>query len=383
MAIYNVISFITNVNLPYGCLTGIRPTKLYREFGNRADEIFTRDFSVSYDKLKIIKDTVRTQNNIKNRNNNKVDFYVHIPFCPTRCAYCSFVSVPINKQRKYLDEYVDKLVQEIKFMKKYMSLNNIKVRSIYVGGGTPTSLPIELLEKVLKELNMKVKEFTVEAGRPDTITDEVVDLLLKYKVTRLSINPQTFLNRTLKLIGRKHSNTDTLKAYELVRNKFDVNMDLIAALPGESINDFKKNVQKAIKLNPANITIHTLYLKAGSELKVAGYDNNSRNSDVFEMVDYAFKTLEENGYNPYYMYRQKYTAGALENVGYAKLKKECIYNVDIMEEDTSIIACGAGAITKVIKNRELIVRKFNFKEPKEYILRFDEIIEKTKEFWSE
>ena len=160
-------------------------------------------------------------------------------------------------------------------------------------------------------------------------------------------------------------------------------MDLIAMLPGETFEDFKFSVDEAIRLNPANITVHTLYLKAGSELKVQGYDNNARNDEVFEMVSYAYNKLKESGYNPYYMYRQKYTAGSLENVGYSKPGKENLYNVDIMEEDTSIIACGAGAVTKVIKNKDLIVRKFNFKEPKEYILRFDEVIEKTKEFWSE
>ena len=381
MALYKVISFITGVNLPYGCLTGIRPTKLYREFGENADEVFTYDFNVSYEKLKVIKDTVNTQNAIKNRNNDKIDFYVHIPFCPSRCAYCSFISTPINKQKAILEEYTEKLIKEIRLMKRYIRENKIKLRSIYIGGGTPTSLPIDLLEKILKTLNMRVKEFTVEAGRPDTITPEMVDLLLKYKVTRLSINPQTFLNRTLKVIGRKHTNQDTLNAYNLVKDKFDINMDLIAALPGESLKDFENNIKKAVKLNPASITVHTLYLKAGSELKVEGYNNNERNAEVFNMINFSFKYLEENGYNPYYMYRQKYTAGSLENVSYAKPGKECVYNVDIMEDDTSIIACGAGSSSKLIKEKDLIVRQFDFKEPREYILRFDEIIQKKKEFF--
>ena len=383
MALYKALSFITEVNLPYGCLTGIRPTKLYREFGDKADEVFMNDFNVSYEKLNIIKDTVRTQETMLLRKKEHIDFYVHIPFCPSRCAYCSFVSIPINKQKQYLVEYTDKLLKEIRLMKRYIRENKLKVRAVYIGGGTPTSLPLELLEKILKSLNFKAKEFTVEAGRPDTINEEVVELLLKYGVTRVSINPQTFLNRTLKAIGRKHTNKDTLDAYNLVKDKFDVNMDLIACLPGESVKDFQNNINKAIKLQPANITVHTLYLKAGSELKVQGYDNNSRNDEVFEMVSYAYNKLKESGYNPYYMYRQKYTAGSLENVGYSKPGKENLYNVDIMEEDTTIIACGAGAVTKVIKNKDLIVRKFNFKEPKEYILRFDEILDKTQEFWAQ
>ncbi len=381
MAIYNTLVFLTGISLPYGCLTGIRPTKLFQELKERAEKVFANDYSVSDEKLSLIKRIVSVQKGLRNQDENAMDIFVFIPFCPTKCAYCSFVSMTIDRQKKVVEPYVEKLVEELQFIHKLVKQKKIIIRSVYVGGGTPTSLPSHLLDKVLKSCKFKCKEFTVEAGRPDTITPEIVDVLRKNRVSRISINPQTFNDETLKKIGRKHTSYDVEQAYKMVKRYFDVNMDLIAMLPDETLEDFRRSVDACVALNPENITVHTLYLKKGSELKLASYKHTDYDT-ASNMVDYAYEKLTENGYNPYYMYRQKYTSGNLENVGYAKLGKECIYNIDIMEEDTSIIASGAAAISKKwTASKNLIERNANFKEPLEYVKHFDTVMSRQKEFW--
>lgn len=389
IAIYRTLSFLLNVNLPYGCLTGIRPTKLYCEIENEADrysksarDVFLKDYSVSEGKVELIQKIVAVQKPIRNKSSRQFDVFVFIPFCPTRCAYCSFVSLPIDKQKKLVEPYVDCLVRELEQTKRIIEKKRIKVRAVYVGGGTPTSIGAELLDNVLERCHFGAKEFTVEAGRPDTITSEIVDVMQKHGVTRVSVNPQTFNDKTLEIIGRKHKSADTYNAYMLVKDKFDVNMDLIACLPGETIDDFKRSVDIAVALNPANVTVHTLYMKKGSALKQAGYDNTDFET-ASQMVDYAYRKLTSAGYEPYYMYRQKYTSGNLENVGYAKPKKACVYNIDIMEEDTSIIANGANGISKKWNKKiNLITRCANYKEPIEYIKHIDEMLERQGDFWS-
>lgn len=381
-AIYGTLSFLSGVNLPYGCLTGIRPTKLYTEIGENAEQMFLKEFSVQRNKVDLIKSIVEVQKPIRNVNENEFDVFVFIPFCPTRCAYCSFVSVSIDKQKKLVEPYVELLLKEIEFLKEVVRMRKIKVRAVYVGGGTPTSLPTVLLDSVLSSLrDFGALEFTVEAGRPDTITPTVVRILKNNGVTRISVNPQTFNQKTLDLIGRRHTAEDIERVYKRCKAHFDVNMDLIAMLPGESLDDFKLSVDKAISLSPSNITVHTLYLKKGSELKVGGYKSTD-NATAEAMVNYAYEQLSSAGYEPYYMYRQKYTSGNLENVGYSKAGKVCVYNVDIMEEDTSILAAGAAAISKKwTKSRNLIERNANFKEPLEYIKNFDSVIERQRKFW--
>ena len=389
IAIYRTISFLTNINLPYGCLTGIRPTKLYQEiqknplkYGKSAREMFMSDYSVSEDKVKLIEHIVNTQKRLRNKNSRACDVFVFIPFCPTRCAYCSFISLPIDRQRKLVEPYVECLIRELEQTRAYVAEKKIKIRSVYVGGGTPTSIGAELLDRVLEHCHFDSKEFTVEAGRPDTINQEIVDVLLKHGVTRISVNPQSFNDKTLKLIGREHTSGEIYTAYSLVKDKFVVNMDLIAMLPGETFEDFKRSVDIAVALKPQNITVHTLYLKKGSALKLENYDNTDYET-ASQMVDYAYKKLTADGYNPYYMYRQKYTSGSLENVGYAKPKTECIYNIDIMEEDTSIIANGAAAISKKwIKRKELIERCANYKEPLEYVKNIDLMLQRQHDFWN-
>lgn len=388
IAIYRNLSFLTGVNLPYGCLTGIRPTKLYSEIQNEqekyaksAREVFVKDYSVSESKVQLVEKIVNVQRPLRNKSSKEYDVFVFIPFCPTRCAYCSFVSLPIDKQKKLVRPYVDCLIRELEQTKELIRCKKIKVRAVYVGGGTPTSIGAELLDEVLEHCHFGGREFTVEAGRPDTINKDIVDVMKKHGVTRISVNPQTFNDKTLEIIGRRHKCSDTYDAYMLVKDSFDVNMDLIACLPGETLDDFKRSVDIAVALNPANITVHTLYMKKGSALKQCGYDNTDYDTAA-QMVDYAYSKLTESGFEPYYMYRQKYTSGNLENVGYAKPDKACIYNIDIMEEDTSIIANGANAISKKWdKRRNLITRCANYKEPLEYVKHIDEMLERQAQFW--
>ena len=388
IAIYRTLSFLTGVNLPYGCLTGIRPTKLFleiqndfKDYGKGAREVFIDDYSVSEGKVNLVEKIVNVQAPIRNKSSKEYDVFVFIPFCPTRCAYCSFVSLPIDKQRKLVEPYVECLIRELVQTKELIRSKKLKIRAVYVGGGTPTSIGAEALDRVLEYCHFGAREFTVEAGRPDTIDEDIVAVMQKHGVTRVSVNPQTFNDKTLEIIGRRHKSVQTYNAYMLVRDKFDVNMDLIACLPDETFEDFKRSVDIAVALNPANITVHTLYMKKGSALKQGGYDNTDFET-ASKMVDYAYSKLTESGYEPYYMYRQKYTSGNLENVGYAKPNKACIYNVDIMEEDTSIIANGANAISKKWnKKLNLITRCANYKEPLEYVKHIDEMMKRQHDFW--
>lgn len=388
IAIYRTLSFLTGVNLPYGCLTGIRPTKLFLEiqndfedYGKGAREVFIDDYSVSEGKVNLVEKIVNVQAPIRNKSSKEYDVFVFIPFCPTRCAYCSFVSLPIDKQRKLVEPYVECLIRELEQTKELIRSKKWKIRAVYVGGGTPTSIGAEALDRVLEHCHFDAREFTVEAGRPDTIDEDIVAVMQKHGVTRVSVNPQTFNDKTLDIIGRRHKSAQTYNAYMLVKDKFDVNMDLIACLPEETFEDFKRSVDIAVALNPANITVHTLYMKKGSALKQGGYDNTDFDT-ASKMVDYAYSKLTESGYEPYYMYRQKYTSGNLENVGYAKPNKACIYNVDIMEEDTSIIANGANAISKKWnKKLNLITRCANYKEPLEYVKHIDEMMKRQHDFW--
>ena len=388
IAIYRTLSFLTGVNLPYGCLTGIRPTKLFleiqndfKDYGKGAREVFIDDYSVSDAQVNLVEKIVNVQAPIRNKSSKEYDVFVFIPFCPTRCAYCSFVSLPIDKQRKLVEPYVECLIRELEQTKELIRSKKWKIRAVYVGGGTPTSIGAQALDRVLEYCHFGAREFTVEAGRPDTIDEDIVAVMQKHGVTRVSVNPQTFNDKTLEIIGRRHKSVQTYNAYMLVRDKFDVNMDLIACLPDETFEDFKRSVDIAVALNPANITVHTLYMKKGSALKQGGYDNTDFET-ASKMVDYAYSKLTESGYEPYYMYRQKYTSGNLENVGYAKPNKACIYNVDIMEEDTSIIANGANAISKKWdKKLNLITRCANYKEPLEYVKHIDEMMKRQHDFW--
>lgn len=385
--LYDILSDCTKITLPYGSLTGIRPTKLYHELlecKKDAYQYFTQYLRVPEDSANWIKRICSNQQGIYSHNDNEVDFFVNIPICLSRCSYCSFISAEYGKIKKWITPYVEQLVREIEFSAKMIDELGVKVRAIYVGGGTPTSLCEDDFAKVIGAIGkIKCDEFTVEAGRPDTITSDKLKIMSDNQVSRISINPQTFNDKTLALIGRNHTSEDIFKVYGEARQfDFDINMDLIAMLPQESFEDFCYSVDKAISLEPDNITVHTLAIKKGSNLKFADYDNKIEILPK-QMIDYSKKTIISSGFEPYYMYRQKYMSGNLDNTGYAKKGKACVYNIDIMEETHSIVACGAGAISKRVWNSEnRLERLANPKGIDVYLKREAKLLADKKNFFS-
>lgn len=383
LALFSMLQYIfPNKILPWGSLTGIRPTKLYYELIKECNGDYMKamnelvdDFKVTLEKAQLVKEIIKNQKNII-KNDNLVDLYVNIPFCPSKCYYCSFISAPIDKCRDLLEPYLDALIKEIEATKQLITRKNYIVKSIYIGGGTPSILTAEQLDRLISHIGYNVNEFTVECGRPDTITIEKLDVLAKHGVTRISINPQTFCNKTLKQIGRNHTQKDIIDAYKLALNyNFSINMDLIAGLGSETLLTFKKSLNKAIECAPDNITIHTLSVKRGSELKTEGGDTSTE-ANVMKMIEYSYPTLVNAGYKPYYMYKQKNMLGNLENIGYFRTNPS-IFNIDSMEEFASIIACGANAISKRYYSIDNKIERFaNLKNITEYINRIDEMIEK-------
>lgn len=388
----DIMKAFTGIELPWGILTGIRPAKMVRELmeaGEDSEKIyntFTKEYKVRPDKAKLSIEVAEKETEIaKNINNNAVSLYIGIPFCPTRCLYCSFTSQSIKFSNTLVDPYMDAMLKEIDYVSEYIRNNNIPIETIYIGGGTPTALHEEnlliLSEKIQKSFDIdNVKEYTVEAGRPDTITKEKLKILKDANVSRISINPQTMNQKTLDIIGRKHSPYDILKSYEdAVNIGFrHINMDLIAGLPGENINDFSHTLDMIKSINPASVTIHTLSIKHGSylDMNYSMYTPSAAQT-VDDMLSLGEKTLKNMNMHPYYMYRQKNMLGNLENIGYCKEGYECVYNIYIMDEIQSIISIGAGASTKII-NGDKIERVFNVKEVSEYIKRIDEMIERKK-----
>ena len=370
--LYIFCNKITGIDLPYGSLTGVRPTKLYYDLigsSSNIKSLFTNEFSVEYSRAELIENVVNSQKGIYSTKSGEVDIFVNIPICPTRCKYCSFISTEYSRVKKLVPLYVDCVKKEILDIKQYVEKNNLKVRSIYFGGGTPTSLSSEQLRELCSLFDYNV-EFTVEAGRPDSITLEKLQALKDSGVTRISINPQTFKDDTLVLLGRAHNTEQLYKAYELARKfPFDINMDLIAGLPNETFEDFCDTLHKTIALSPENVTVHTLSLKRGSTLKTEGSEKTMDGS-IKKMVDYSIDFLTKAGYAPYYMYRQKNMADGLENVGWCKPRKQCIYNIDYMEETTTVLSAGAGAMSKIVyHDNGRIERNCNPKGFEEYLRR--------------
>lgn len=386
VALYDVLKTISGVSLPYGSLTGIRPTKLYHDLlsrGKDAQRAFREDLRISEAKTKLIGDIVKNQSTVYLREEGVADVFVNIPICPTRCVYCSFISAELSKIKRHVPAYCDLLAREVADCKRLIAETGYKIRSVYVGGGTPTCISDEDFLRILSLCDFGQSEFTVEAGRPDTITESKLKIMDETGVTRISINPQSFNQSTLDAIGRKHSVDDVYRAYDCARKyEFDINTDLIAMLPGEGFDEFAHSVDCAVALRPENITVHTLALKKGSVLKVGGYDNTSDDLAA-KMVDYAKEAVENAGYSPYYMYRQKYVSGNLENVGYSLPGKYCIYNVDIMEETTTIIANGAGGISKKLDiSQNLLERCANPKGLDVYLARGEEVFAKKRAFFT-
>ena len=346
LALYNALSAETGRKMPWGALTGIRPTKLAyaeEEAGRPFEPLFEK-FGVSAENIALVREVLAAQKGIYAREEGAADLYIGIPFCPSKCNYCSFITADINRTGQYLEGYLSALEEEIAACKGLYK----KLKSVYIGGGTPLVLEPAQLRRVLvaaAPFAAECGEYTVEAGRPDVFTREKLDLLKEFSVTRICVNPQTFCDATLERIGRKHTSEDIYRAFSMAREyAFDINCDLIAGLTGESAEEFKESVDRAVSLSPENITVHTLCLKKGAKLKeeesilcVAG---------ISEMIAYARQKLAAAGYVPYYLYRQKYMAGNCENTGWTKPGKACVYNVDVMEETCDNLACGANAVSK-------------------------------------
>ena len=385
LRLYEILSKLYNEKMPWGALTGIRPTKLaYMEMEKGKDftDLFRR-MQVSEENIRLVGDILETQKGIYEKKDGNTDLFVSIPFCPTKCAYCSFITAPIDKTRHFLPAYLDALTKELSTIRE--SVGNL--RSVYIGGGTPFALSVAELETVLKGLDPLYKafsparEYTVEAGRPDVFSEEKLALLKDYGVTRICINPQSFSDETLRKIGRKHTEADVYRAFELSEKYgFDINVDLIAGLEDETPEVFAKSVEKAVETGAENITVHCLSLKSGAKLKEE--TEYLENDFISTMVASSREILGKNGYLPYYMYRQKYQVGNNENVGWTKPNKACVYNVDIMEETADNLAVGANAVSKrVFTEKGLITRFASQKDLKTYIENVDTIIQKRREFF--
>lgn len=377
-------------NVPWGILTGIRPVKIVHALLDEGkDEEYIKeklkeDYYIKDDKIELALNIAKRERQfIYPIDENKVSLYVGIPFCPTRCYYCSFPANPVDKFGGKKPLYVEKLLQEARGVAELLRDNNKEIETLYIGGGTPTTLSPEemdtLIKGLYKEFDLsKIKEFTVEAGRPDTINREILEVLKKHGVDRISINPQTMNDETLQKVGRKHSVNDIIECFQLARELgFDnINMDIILGLVDENLEMVENTLKQIEKLSPESLTVHTLAVKRTSKLKENIDDYELTQFDeMTKMIDLSMKYAKKMGLNPYYMYRQKHMLGNLENIGYAKEGYECIYNIQIMEERQSNIALGAGSITKFVYTDEnRIERVENVKNLEQYIDRVDEMI---------
>ncbi len=385
LCMYDLLVSVTKKHMPWGSLTGIRPTKLARQLADEGldwKRTFVDLLDVSQAKTNLVNDILTVQAPYFDLVENSADLYVGIPFCVSRCSYCSFTSGEIGKLNKYVEPYVEALKKDIRETIDFANKNSITLKNVYFGGGTPTSLTAEQLNEILSEIDFAPMEYTIEAGRPDTIDKEKLDVFEMHGVNRISINPQTFNQSVLDVIGRKHSVKDIYDKFYLAKKyNFLINMDLIAGLPTEDFDMFCHSVKCAIELGADNITVHTLALKRGSKLVEQNYKETEKN--VSEMVELAHKSLYDAGYMPYYMYRQKYMCENLENVGFCKPKTPCLYNIGIMEEISNILACGTNAISKKITPSEnKIERSANAKDVITYIERNEEYMNRKFELFS-
>lgn len=393
----DVLEQYSGMTQQWGILTGVRPTKLYHKFrkaGMSESEIFAilkKDYRISDQKIALMKAIVARQLQVipdLDEIGKEISIYIGVPFCPTMCAYCTFPAYAIQSNRKAgrVDKFIDGLHIELREMGKWLTKKNMRITSIYWGGGTPTSIEAHEMDALYQTMfdsfpnPESIREITVEAGRPDTITPEKIDVLKKWGIDRISVNPQSYTQETLKAIGRHHTVQETIDKFWLSRNlgMNNINMDLIIGLPNEGIEEFQNSLNESAKMQPESLTVHTLSFKRASEMtrnkdkyKVADRDT------VSEMMQMASDWTVENGYVPYYLYRQKNILGNLENVGYCKPGEESIYNIVIMEEVQTILGIGCGASSKFV-NPETgkITQFYNPKDPAAYILTFEDAIAK-------
>lgn len=389
--LYKLLCDFTGLTQPWGILTGVRPVKLLRRLAEESSEEqavkkFEKDFFVSNEKTALSRETEHNERKILELSRpESFSLYVGIPFCPSRCSYCSFVMASIERAEKLIEPYTKLLCEEIKRTAEIANKLGLRLETVYFGGGTPTTLSAEQLDTVLGTVNKSFdmstcREFTVEAGRPDTIDSAKLFALKENKVDRISINPQTTNDEVLKTIGRKHTAKQFFDAFELARKcGFDnINTDLIAGLPTDTPESFKNSLDSIVRLNAECITVHTLCMKRASRLTTEGVTLDLQQArDAREMLAYTQNILGQNEYIPYYMYRQSRMVGNLENVGWSKKGFESLYNVYVMDETHTILACGSGGVTKLKRNNpDYLERIFNFKYPYEYIDRFDELIQR-------
>lgn len=370
---------------PWGSLTGVRPTRLLRDSEELLGEagakaLFLGEFDVLPQKYALAKAILTAQEGLYPKPQD-IDIYIGIPFCATRCAYCSFASCTPDVFKNAEAMYVDALLQELSCAQEL--LEGRHVRALYVGGGTPTALNEANLERVLgraAQLAKSASEFTVEAGRPDTITPGKLEIIRLSGAGRVSVNPQTLKDETLQRIGRAHTAAQFFEAYELVKQAdFAVNVDVIAGLPGETAQDTADTVHRVAALSPDNVTVHTLAVKRASKFAQDNLAVMPGDAEAAAAVDAAQTILEDAGYQPYYMYRQKYMKGSQQNTGFTLPEQACLYNVDVMEELCDVAAFGAGAISKrVFEKENRIERAADTKDLREYIARTGEMIERKR-----
>ncbi|MBP0971315.1 MAG: coproporphyrinogen dehydrogenase HemZ [Oscillospiraceae bacterium] len=386
--LYPQLCEVTGLHPAWGMLTGIRPVNLLRKFAARTGSLaqamddFRNIWHVSEEKTQLAADILAVQQPILNAApKNGVGIYLSVPFCPTRCKYCSFVSNSVAQMGRLIPEYYKCIAVEQRLVSDIVGEFGLTVDSIYIGGGTPTSIdlyqPLDWLNGNFV-IGQPIREFTVEAGRPDTITQENLSYLRQFGVTRISVNPQSFQDHVLKAAGRPHTAQDAVDKFLLAREMgFDnINMDFIAGLPADTVQGFRESIDRAVELDPESITVHCLALKKAADFyqSLAMPDAEA----VSEMVDYAYKTLTAAGYRPYYLYRQKNMAANLENVGYAKPGFESPYNVMMMDDSQTILGIGAGASTKVLGGKRGIERLTECKYPYDYLARFDELMQEKE-----
>jgi oxygen-independent coproporphyrinogen-3 oxidase len=379
----------------WGALSGVRPTKISTkhllEGGTRksADKLFRDIYYVSTDRRELALDcsesTVKAANLLQPED---VSLYVGIPFCPTRCSYCSFVSRTIGKQTELLEPYLAALEKEMALTGKLLANRGKQIRTIYIGGGTPTTLSTGQMARLLDSIRdsfdlSRCLEFTVEGGRPDTLDKEKLQTIAQHGADRMSINPQTMEDSVLRACGRPHTAQDVLRAYEeAMSSGFKaVNMDLIAGLPTDDFDGFRRSLDAVAGLNPANITVHTLALKKGADL-FEKREGLSSTAAVTQMVNYANDTLRSLSYKPYYLYRQKYMSGSFENVGWSRDGLDCLYNIYMMEEVHTILSLGGGGMNKVNFPDGSLQRFHNPKFPEQYIQQIDDVLRQKEELFA-
>ena len=399
--VYRKLSEETGRQLSWGMLTGVRPTKMIMqrlEKGEKEEDLagyLEKEYFISPEKAYLGIEIAKREQSLLDKLDYQQGYslYIGIPFCPSICSYCSFSSAPIAQWRGQLDNYVDALCRELRALGKMAK--GRKLNTVYIGGGTPTTLSVVQLEKVLLTVSQSfpmenMAEYTVEAGRPDSITEEKLQVIRHYPVTRISINPQTMQQKTLDIVGRRHTVGEVKEAFYKAREAgFDnINMDLIAGLPGENASDMADTLAQVEGLMPDSLTVHALAIKRAAKFGQEGVKQRS-GPEIQEMIESAGKAAARMGMKPYYLYRQKNIAGNFENVGYAKVDKAGIYNILIMEEKQTILAAGAGATTKIVLPEKIrmkngketnLIRMENVKNITEYMKRIDEMIERKGEW---